>query len=172
MNKSLDAARGDFKAHAPRIVERIIDKSYIGAVIGPGGKIIQEIQETCGVVISIEEVDDKGVVNIASSDKESIEKALARLDSITFTPNVGDEYDAIVKTVMPYGCFVDFKNKSGLVHISELEHRRVERVEDVCKEGDEMRVKLIGIDQKTGKLKLSRKALLPRPERAERNDRG
>jgi len=172
MNKSLDAPRGDFKAHAPRIVERIIDKSYIGAVIGPGGKIIQEIQETCGVVISIEEVDDKGVVNIASSDKESIEKALARLDSITFTPNVGDEYDAIVKTVMPYGCFVDFKNKSGLVHISELEHRRVERVEDVCKEGDEMRVKLIGIDQKTGKLKLSRKALLPRPERAERNDRG
>jgi polyribonucleotide nucleotidyltransferase len=172
MNKSLDAARGDFKAHAPRIVERIIDKSYIGAVIGPGGKIIQEIQETCGVVISIEEVDDKGVVNIASSDKASIDKALERLDSITFTPNVGDEYDAIVKTVMPYGCFVDFKNKSGLVHISELEHRRVERVEDVCKEGDEMRVKLIGIDQKTGKLKLSRKALLPRPERAERNDRG
>ena len=171
MNKTISAPREDYKEHAPRIIERIIDKSYIGAVIGPGGKIIQEIQETCGVVISIEEVDDKGVVNIASSDKASIEKALARIDAITFTPNVGDEYDAVVKTVMPYGVFVDFKNKSGLVHISELEHRRVEKVEDVCKEGDEMRVKLIGIDQKTGKLKLSRKALLPRPERAPRNDR-
>ncbi|MEL6987273.1 MAG: polyribonucleotide nucleotidyltransferase [Bacteroidota bacterium] len=170
MNKTIAAPREDFKAHAPRIVEMKIDKSFIGAVIGPGGKIIQEIQESCGVVISIEEVDDKGIVNIASSDKASIEKALARIQAIVFVPQVGDVYDSIVKTIMPYGVFVDFKNKSGLVHISELEHRRVGSPEEVCKEGDSMKVKLIGIDQKTGKLKLSRKALIPRPERAPRKE--
>jgi len=165
MAETLAAPREDYKPHAPRIAEIIIDKSFIGAVIGPGGKIIQEIQEQTGTTINIEEVDDKGVVNIASSDKASIEAALARIRQITFTPEVGDVYEAVVKTVMPYGVFVDFNGKSGLLHVSEISHSHIDKVEDVFKEGDEVKVKLIGIDKKTGKLRLSRKALLPRTQR-------
>ena len=143
----------------------LIEKSFIGAVIGPGGKVIQEIQETTGTQINIEEVGDKGVVNIASSDKTSIEAALERIRAITFTPTVGDVYQAKVKTVMPYGVFVEFAGKSGLLHISEISHTRIDKVEDVFKEGDDVKVKLIGVDKKTGKLRLSRKALIPRPPR-------
>jgi len=174
MNKALEAPREDLKPHAPRIVEIVIDKSYIGAVIGPGGKVIQEIQAETGTNINIEEVGDEGVVSIASENKESIDAALARIRRITFTPSVGDTYDAVVKTVMPYGVFVDFMGKSGLLHVSEIDHSRVERVEDFFQEGDEVRVKLIGVDKKTGKLRLSRKALLPRPEGGggRDNDRG
>ncbi len=176
MNKTIEQPRPDLKPHAPRVLEMIIDKSFIGAVIGPGGKIIQDIQEKTNTIISIEEVDDKGVVNISSSDKESIEKARGIIDSITFTPSVGDVYDAVVKTVMPYGVFVDFKNKSGLLHVSEISHSRIEKVEDVFKEGDEVKVKLIGIDPKSGKFRLSRKALIPKPERHHKdrdgNERG
>ncbi|WP_282779323.1 polyribonucleotide nucleotidyltransferase [Phaeodactylibacter xiamenensis] len=164
MKKALEAPREDLKPHAPRIVEIIIDKSFIGAVIGPGGKVIQEIQAETGTNINIEEVGDEGVVSIASENKESIDAALARIRRITFTPSVGDTYDAVVKTVMPYGVFVDFMGKSGLLHVSEIDHARVDRVEDFFQEGDEVRVKLIGVDKKTGKLRLSRKALLPRPE--------
>jgi len=165
MNKVISEPREDYKPHAPRIVELVIDKSFIGAVIGPGGKIIQELQETTGTNINIEEVDGKGIVNIASEDKESIDKALARIREITFTPEVGDEYDAVVASVMPYGVFVDFSGKSGLLHVSEISHTRIDNVADVFKEGDEVRVKLIGIDPKSGKFRLSRKVLLPRPER-------
>ncbi|MEQ8707091.1 MAG: polyribonucleotide nucleotidyltransferase [Phaeodactylibacter sp.] len=174
MKKSLEVPREDLKPHAPRIVEIVIDKSYIGAVIGPGGKVIQEIQAETGTNINIEEVGDEGVVSIASQNKESIDAALARIRRITFTPSVGDTYDAVVKTVMPYGVFVDFMGKSGLLHVSEISHSRVDRVEDVFQEGDELRVKLIGVDNKTGKLRLSRKALLPRPEGGggRDNDRG
>lgn len=174
MKKSLEAPREDLKPHAPRIVQIVIDKSYIGAVIGPGGKVIQEIQAETGTNINIEEVGDEGVVSIASNDKESIDAALARIRRITFTPSVGDTYDAVVKTIMPYGVFVDFMGKSGLLHVSEISHERVERVEDVFQEGDELRVKLVGVDNKTGKLRLSRKALLPRPEGGggRDNDRG
>ena len=161
MGEVIGEAREDYKPHAPRIVEVIIDKSFIGAVIGPGGKIIQEIQAETGSVINIDEVDDKGVVSIASSDKASIDAALARINAITYTPTVGDVYEAVVASVMPYGVFVDFKGKSGLVHVSEISHTRIDRVEDHFKEGDEMKVKLIGIDPKTGKLRLSRKVLLP-----------
>lgn len=165
MNKVISEPREDYKPHAPRIVELVIDKSFIGAVIGPGGKIIQELQETTGTTINIEEVDGKGIVNIASEDKESIDKALSRIREITFTPEVGDEYDAVVASVMPYGVFVDFSGKSGLLHVSEISHSRIENVSDVFKEGDEVRVKLIGIDPKSGKFRLSRKVLLPKPER-------
>lgn len=174
MKKSLEAPREDLKPHAPRIVQIVIDKSYIGAVIGPGGKVIQEIQAETGTNINIEEVGDEGVVSIASNDKESIDAALVRIRRITFTPSVGDTYDAVVKTIMPYGVFVDFMGKSGLLHVSEISHERVERVEDVFQEGDELRVKLVGVDNKTGKLRLSRKALLPRPEGGggRDNDRG
>ncbi len=164
MRKTISAPREDYKPHAPRIVELIIDKSFIGAVIGPGGKIIQQLQQETGTTINIEEVDDKGVVNIASSNAEGIEKAVAKIKEITFTPEVGDVYEAVVKTVMPYGVFVDFAGKSGLLHVSEIAHERVERVEDFFKEGDKVKIKLIGIDPKTGKIRLSRKALIPRPD--------
>lgn len=166
MEETIAEPREDLKPHAPRVVELIIEKSFIGAVIGPGGKVIQEIQETTGTSINIEEVDDKGVVNIASSDKDSIEAALERIRAITFVPSVGDVYQAKVKTVMPYGVFVDFAGKSGLLHISEISHTRIDKVEDVFKEGDDVKVKLIGLDKKTGKLRLSRKALIPRPQRS------
>lgn len=161
MGEVISEAREDYKPHAPRIVEFTIDKSFIGAVIGPGGKIIQEIQAETETVINIDEVDDKGVVSVASSNKASIDAALARINAITFTPQVGDVYDAKVASVMPYGVFVDFKGKSGLVHVSELSTSRIDKVEDHFSEGDEMKVKLIGVDPKTGKLRLSRKVLLP-----------
>ncbi len=165
MAKSLDAPREDLKDHAPRIVQVVIDKSYIGAVIGPGGSIIQEIQAETETTINIEEVDDKGVVSISSNNKTSIDAALARIKSITYQPEVGDEFDAKVVSIMPYGVFVDFMGKSGLLHVSEMSHSRIENVSDVFKEGDPVKVKLIGIDPKTGKFRLSRKVLLPRPER-------
>ena len=165
MNKTIEAPREDYKPHAPRIVELIIDKKFIGAVIGPGGKIIQELQADTNTIINIEEVDEKGIVNISSSDKASIDAALKRIKAITFVPEVGDEYDAKVASVMPYGVFVDFMGNSGLLHVSEISHTRIERVEDVFKEGDPVKVKLIGIDPKTGKFRLSRKALLPHPSK-------
>ncbi|MEK7255569.1 MAG: polyribonucleotide nucleotidyltransferase [Bacteroidota bacterium] len=164
MNETMAEPRSDMKPHAPRIVELIIDKSFIGAVIGPGGKIIQEIQSSTGTTINIEEVGDKGVVNVASPNKESIDAAVRRIREITFTPEVGDIFDAIVKTVMPYGVFVDFSGKSGLLHVTEMSHSRIERVEDVFQEGDPVKVKLIGLDKKTGKFRLSRKALMPRAD--------
>ena len=165
MAKTISTPREDFKDHAPRIVEILIDKSFIGAVIGPGGKVIQEIQEMTGTVINIEEKDNKGIVSIASSDGPSVEAALARIKKITFTPEIGDVYEAVVKTVMPYGVFVDFHGKSGLLHVSEISHSRIENVEEHFQEGDEVKVKLIGVDPKTGKMRLSRKALLPKPEK-------
>ncbi|MEM9917541.1 MAG: polyribonucleotide nucleotidyltransferase [Bacteroidota bacterium] len=163
MAESLEAPREDYKPHAPRIVEILIDKSFIGAVIGPGGSIIQEIQAETSTIINIEEVDDKGVVNISSANKASIDAALARIKSITFMPEVGDVYEAKVVSVMPYGVFVEFNGKSGLLHVSEISHSRIERVDEVFKEGDDVKVKLIGVDRKTGKLRLSRKALMDRP---------
>ena len=169
MNKTIAEPREDLKPHAPRIVELIIEKSFIGAVIGPGGKVIQEIQEVTGTQINIEEVDNKGVVNIASSDKESIDKAVAWVKRITFTPEVGDVFESVVRSVMPYGVFVDFHVKSGLLHVSEISHSRIENVAEHFQEGDQVKVKLIGVDKKTGKLRLSRKALLPRPERKPRD---
>ncbi|MEM6966938.1 MAG: polyribonucleotide nucleotidyltransferase [Bacteroidota bacterium] len=171
MAKTISTPREDYKDHAPRIVEIMIEKSMIGAVIGPGGSIIQEIQAETGTVINIEEVDDKGVVNIASNDKASIEAALARIKQITFTPSIGDVYESKVVSVMPYGVFVDFNGKSGLLHVSEISHSRIENVADVLKEGDMVKVKLIDIDKRTGKMRLSRKALLPRPERKPRPER-
>ncbi len=175
MKKALPAPREDYKPHAPRIVQIFIEKSYIGAVIGPGGKVVQEIQAETGTVISIEEVEDKGIVSIASSNKDSIERALDRIRRITFTPSIGDIYDAKVKSVMPYGAFVEFHGKSGLLHVSEMSTQRIENVEDFIKEGDEIRVKLIEIDQKTGKYRLSAKALSesePRPHSGDERREG
>jgi polyribonucleotide nucleotidyltransferase len=176
MKKTIPTSREDYKPHAPRIVELIIEKSYIGAVIGPGGKVIQDIQEKTGTSINIEEVDDKGVINVASDNLEGIEAALQIIRQITFTPEMGEVYEAVVKSVMPYGVFVEFHGKSGLLHVSEISHSRIDKVEDVLSEGDVVKVKLIGVDKKTGKLRLSRKALMPRNredgERGGDDDRG
>jgi len=165
MDKTLTEAKEDLKPHAPRIIELSIDKSFIGAVIGPGGKIIQDIQEKTGTVINIEEKDNRGIISISSPSLQGIEMAKARIEDITFEPSVGDTFDAVVASIMPYGVFVDFKGKSGLLHVSEISHTRIDNVEEVFKEGDPVKVKIIGIDPKNGKLRLSRKALLPRPEK-------
>ncbi|MFT4533608.1 MAG: polyribonucleotide nucleotidyltransferase [Saprospiraceae bacterium] len=162
MAKAIPAVREDLKPHAPRMITLVIDKTFIGAVIGPGGKIIQELQASTGTVINIEEVDDKGVVSISSSDKAAIDAAKAAIDKITFMPSVGDIYDAVVDSVMPYGVFVKFSGKSGLLHVSEISHERINDVSTVFSEGDSVKVKLVGIDEKTGKMRLSAKALIPR----------
>jgi polyribonucleotide nucleotidyltransferase len=162
MSKTISEPREDLKPHAPRIKEIIIDKEFIGAVIGPGGKIIQDMQEETNTEINIEEVEDKGVIHISATNKDSIERAAEMIREITFTPEVGDVYDAKVAKVMPYGVFVDFKGKSGLLHVSEISHSHIKNVDDVFSVGDEVKVKLIGIDKKSGKFRLSRKVLIPK----------
>jgi polyribonucleotide nucleotidyltransferase len=168
MTKVIGQPREDYKPHAPRIVEIRIPKEFIGAVIGPGGKIIQEMQKETNTVIVIEEVNEQGVVQISSSNKESIDKALARIRAITATPEIGEIYTGKVKSIVPFGAFIEvIPGKDGLLHISEVEWRRLESLDGIMKEGDLVTVKLIDIDKKTGKLKLSRKILLPKPEHAE-----
>ena len=171
MEQVIPVARPDLKPHAPRILEIIIEKSQIGAVIGPGGKVIQDIQATTGTVINIEEAGDKGIVNIASANADGLEAAKKRIESITHIPEVGNVYEAVVRTIMPYGVFVDFMNKSGLLHVSEISHSRIDNVEEVFKEGDIVKVQLVEIDSRTGKMRMSRKSLLPKPER-KRNENG
>ncbi len=166
MTATLAEPRPDLKPHAPRIVQITVPKDYIGAIIGPGGKIIQEIQAQTGATIIIEELNGRGVVDIFADNKESIDKALARVKAIAAEPEVGEIYHGKVKTIVPFGAFVEvLPGKDGLLHISEIEWRRLKTVDEVLKEGDEIDVKLIDIDPKTGKLKLSRKVLLPRPEK-------
>lgn len=164
MNKVISAPAEDLKPHAPRMVEVVIDKSFIGAVIGPGGKIIQEIQARTGTIINIEEVGDKGIVTIASTNAEGLRGAKEAIARIAFTPSVGDVYEAEVESLMPYGAFVKFFGQSGLLHVSEVDHKRIEDVSTVLKVGDKINVKIIGTDPKTGKLRLSRKALLENPK--------
>ena len=171
MAKAIEGPRENLKPHAPRIVEMVIDKSFIGQVIGPGGKIIQEMQEQSGTVINIEEIDGKGIVSISGKNEDSIKSVMAKIESIAFTPQVGDVYDAKVVSIMPYGVFVEFRGgRSGLLHVSEMSYSRIDNVEEVFQVGDPVKVKLIDIDQKTGKLRLSRKALMPKPEGASDND--
>lgn len=167
MVKTLAEPRADYKPHAPRIETLFIDKEFIGAVIGPGGKIIQEIQAQSGATITIQEVDERGVVEIMSDDLASIEKALARIKGIVAKPEVGEIYKGKVKSITSFGAFIEIlPNKDGLLHISEIDHKRVTNVEDELKEGEIVEVKLIAVDPKTGKLKLSRKVLMPKPENA------
>jgi polyribonucleotide nucleotidyltransferase len=161
----MDAPRADLKPHAPRMEVIRIPKEFIGAVIGPGGKIIQGIQADTGATISIEEEGEEGLVEISSSNGDSLKRAIQAIKEIVFVPEVGQVYQGRVKNIMPFGAFVEIaRGKDGLLHISEIEWRRLEKVEDALKEGDEIEVKLIGVDDR-GKLKLSRKVLLPRPER-------
>jgi polyribonucleotide nucleotidyltransferase len=165
MLKTISEPREDYKPHAPRIVQLRIPREFIGAVIGPGGKIIQEMQRETGTIITIEEVGEVGVVDIAASNKDSIDRAVARIKGITSMPEVGEVYEGKVKSIMPFGAFVEFlPGRDGLLHISEIEWRRLESLDDVIKQGDMLQVKLIEIDEKTGKFRLSRKVLLPKPE--------
>jgi len=166
ITETMPEPREDYKPHAPRIVSIKIPKDMIGAVIGPGGKIIQEIQATTGAVIVIEEEGNFGKVDISADNKEAIDGALGRIKAITAVPEVGTVYTGKVKSIVPFGAFVEIlPGKDGLLHISEIEWKRLEKVEDALKEGQEVEVKLIEVDQRSGKLKLSRKVLLPRPER-------
>jgi polyribonucleotide nucleotidyltransferase len=156
----------DYKPHAPRIEQIIVPKEMIGAIIGPGGKIIQDIQETTKTVIVIEEVDGYGKVAVSATNKESIDAAMNRIKRIIEVPEIDKIYKGKVKSITTFGAFVEIiPGKDGLLHISEIDWTRTQNVEDVLKEGQEIEVKLIGIDEKTGKLKLSRKILLPKPER-------
>lgn len=165
MYKCIDQARPDVKPHAPRMVKMFIDREFIGAVIGPGGKVIQEIQRETGTTINIEEKNNMGEVSIFGTDKEKVDRAHNWIKGIVAVPTVGDEYEAVVKSIMPYGAFVEFlPGKQGLLHISEVSWKRLETLDGVLNEGDKVKVKLTGTDPKTGKFKLSRKVLLPKPE--------
>ncbi len=165
MAKTITVPREDYKDHVPRIEKVIIDKEFIGAIIGPGGKIIQEMQRETNTTIVIEEKGDKGIIDIVSANKEAIEEVKARIRAIVAVPEVGEVYLGTVKTITPFGAFVEvMPGKDGLLHISEIEWRRLETVESVLKVGDKIQVKLIGIDPKTHKMKLSRKVLIPRPD--------
>ncbi len=166
LDETITEPREDYKPHAPRIVNIEIPKDMIGSVIGPGGKIIQEIQALTETVITIEEDGNIGKVAISASNKDAIDAALARVKAIVAVPEVGQVYKGKVKSIVPFGAFVEIlPGKDGLLHISEIEWKRLEKVEDALKEGEEVEVKLIEVDQRSGKLKLSRKVLLPRPER-------
>ena len=169
ITKTLSAPREDYKPHAPRIVSFEIPSDMIGPVIGPGGKVIQEIQKTTGASISIDEKDGKGVVEIASADKASLDAAVNRVKSIVWPPQVeiGEIYEGPVKTIQPFGAFVEIlPGVDGLIHVSELEWNRVDDVSKVLKVGDMVKFKVLGRDPKNNKLKLSRKVLLPKPEKA------
>lgn len=157
--------RPDIKEHAPRMEKIIIDKEFIGAVIGPGGKVIQELQKETGTTINIEEVGNNGEVSIFGTQKEGVEEAKRRIAGITAIPEVGKDYEGVVKSIKDFGAFVEFlPKKEGLLHISEISWKRLDTMEGVLHEGDKVKVKLVEVDPKTGKYRLSRKALMPKPE--------
>ncbi|MBR6715251.1 MAG: polyribonucleotide nucleotidyltransferase [Prevotella sp.] len=186
LTETIAEPRPDLKPHVPRIEEFDIPKEYIGAVIGPGGKIIQQMQEETGTTITIDEVEGVGKVQVSAPNKESIEAAIRKIKSIVAVPEVGEVYEGTIRSIMPYGCFVEIMpGKDGLLHISEIDWKRLETVEEAgIKEGDKITVKLMEIDSKTGKYKLSHRVLIPkpegyvererrpRPERPERGERG
>lgn len=165
MYNCIPAHRPELKPHAPRIEQLLIDTEFIGSVIGPGGKIIQEIQRETGTTINIEEQNGKGIVKIFSSNKEGIDKAMNWIKGIVAVPEIGETYEGIVKSVVPFGAFIEFlPGKQGLLHISEVSWMRLDNLDGVIAEGDKVKIKLVGTDPKTGKLRLSRKVLMPKPE--------
>ena len=175
--EAIPEPRADYKAHVPRIETMLIPKELIGAVIGPGGKVIQGIQEASGATVSIDEIDEGGYIEVASSDKESMDKALDMIRAIVALPEEGKVYQGKVRSILDFGAFVEFMpNRDGLLHISEISWERLENMEaSGLKEGDEVEVKLIEIDKKTGKYRLSMRALLPKPEgyvEPQRRERG
>ncbi|WP_036879026.1 polyribonucleotide nucleotidyltransferase [Xylanibacter oryzae] len=166
LTDTISEPRAELKPQVPRIVAIEIPKEFIGAIIGPGGKIIQQMQEETGATITIDEVEGKGKVQVSGANKDVIDAALAKIKGIVAVPDVGEVYEGTVRSIMPYGCFVEIMpGKDGLLHISEIDWKRLETVEEAgIKEGDKIQVKLMEIDPKTGKYKLSRRALLPKPE--------
>ena len=164
--ETMPEPRADFKPQVPRIEQFDIPKEFIGAVIGPGGKIIQQMQEDTGATITIDEVEGKGIVQVSAPNKESIDAAIGKIRAIVAVPEVGEVYEGTVRSIMPYGCFVEIlPGKDGLLHISEIDWKRLETVEEAgIKEGDKITVKLLEIDPKTGKYKLSHRCLIPKPE--------
>lgn len=179
MYQTIEGPRADLKPHAPRITQMNIDREFIGAVIGPGGKIIQEMQRETNTKINIEEVGNEGVIKIFATNQASVDKAVAWIRSIVAIPEIGATYEGTVKSIMPFGAFVEFMpGKQGLLHISEVSWKRLETLDGVLKEGDTVKIQLTGTDPKTGKLRLSRKVLMPKPEgyvepeKRERSDRG
>ncbi|MCZ2224859.1 MAG: polyribonucleotide nucleotidyltransferase [Chitinophagales bacterium] len=171
MEACIAAPRPEVKPHAPRMEKLIIDKEFIGAVIGPGGKVIQEIQRETGTTINIEEVGNTGEVSIFSPEKIGLEKALNWVKGIVAVPQVGEVYESTVKSIKEFGAFVEFlPKKEGLLHISEISWKRLASMDGIFKEGDKVKVKLLEIDQRTGKFKLSRKALMPKPEITKQSD--
>lgn len=170
MKKTIAQPNADLKPHAPRSVTIVVEKEFIGAIIGPGGKIIQEIQRTTGATVVIEEVNNQGVVNVFAVDKTSLDAAVRRIKDIVAIPEIGEVYEGKVKSIMPFGAFVEFMpGKDGLLHISEIKWERLETMDGVFQDGEIVKVKLLEVDKKTGKFKLSRKVLLPRPEAASQN---
>jgi polyribonucleotide nucleotidyltransferase len=166
MAKTIQEPRADYKPHVPRIEKMTVPKEFIGAIIGPGGKVIQEIQKETNSTILIEEVGEFGIVDIICTDKESFDAAKARIKSIIAVPEVGEVYLGTVKNITSFGAFIEIlPGKEGLLHISEIDWKHIKVVEDVLKTGDKVKVKLIDVDSRTGKLKLSRKVLIPKPER-------
>ncbi len=164
ITKTLAAPKSELKPHTPRSFIMMIPKELIGAVIGPGGKVIQEIQKDTGATIVIEEIDNQGKINIFSANQDKLNAALSRIKAIVAQPEIGETYTGKVKNIQPFGAFVEFMpGKDGLLHISEIKHERIETMDGVLEPGEEIQVKLIDVDKKTGKFKLSRKALLPKP---------
>ncbi len=169
MYNCIPEARNEVKPHAPRMIKMFIDREFIGAVIGPGGKVIQEIQRETGTTINLEEKNNMGEISVFGINKEGVQRAENWIKGIVAVPVIGDVYESTVKSIMPFGAFVEFlPGKQGLVHISEISWKRLETLEGLVKEGDAMKVKLIGTDPKSGKFKLSRKALIPKPEQQPR----
>ena len=169
----ISAPREDYKPNVPRIVTMMIPKDMIGPVIGPGGKIIQQIQADTKATISIEEIEDQGRIEISAPDKDAIDAAIARIRAIVALPEVGEIYKGKVKSIVQFGAFIEIMpGKEGLLHVSEIDWKRIENPESVLKVGDIIEVKLLEVDQRSGKLKLSRKALLPKPEGHSESDRG
>ncbi len=171
MEKTISSPREDFKPHVPRIVKMTVPKEFIGAIIGPGGKVIQELQKESGSTIVIEEVGEYGIVDIVSEDKESIDYVVEKIRGIIAVPEIGQVYEGTVKSIVAFGMFIEIlPGKEGLLHISEIDWKRLEKVEDSgYKVGDKIEVKLMNVDDRTGKLKLSRKALIPRNNRPQQN---
>jgi polyribonucleotide nucleotidyltransferase len=170
IKKTLAEPRESLKPNAPRLISFKIDKEFIGAVIGPGGKVIQEIQKETNTTIVLEEVEDSGVVSIYAADEASVSAAEKWIKGIVAVPEEGKVYDGKVKSITSFGAFVEFMpGKEGLLHISEIKWERLENMDGVLEAGEEIKVKLIGTDRKSGKFRLSRKVLLPRPERQAKN---
>ncbi len=173
ITKTLAAPKAELKPHTPRSFIIMIPKELIGAVIGPGGKVIQEIQKDTSTTIVIEEIDNQGKINIFSANQDNLDAALTRIKSIVAQPEIGETYSGKVKNIQPFGAFVEFMpGKDGLLHISEIKWERIESMDGVLEPGEEIMVKLIDVDKKTGKFKLSRKALLPKPEKPSAPEQG